>query len=940
MRRLFPLIATLLLVLSVHAAVAQYQDYIWYFGDHAGMDFRNGPPVPLTDGQLYQWEGSAVAADRWTGQLLFYTDGITVLNRLHQPMPNGRGLKGQYSSTQSALILPMPGDSNRYYIFTAGVGDYVPDAIRGIHYSVVDMTLDGGLGDVIPSEKNIQLAASATEKLTAVRHCNGRAFWVITHEIYGDAFRLYLVNHSGVSAIPVETRIGAFHGTTDAGGIGYACVSPNSRRLAVAIFDLGLVEIFDIDRKNGTLSNRVSIHAADSAGLTYGVCFSPDGSKLYVTGDRDPYIAQFDISGNDSARIAATRVELYRSTEVGDYIGAVEIGPDGRIYVAHKSDHLGVITNPNARGLACGYVHEGFDLAGGNSMKGLPNFVVGLYDTTLETCKPPVAQFTLGDTLICAGECISYTDHSYDDPQDWQWRFDGGTPTTFSGSIPPTVCYQTPGDYIARLIASNDNGYDTVTRVVHVRPLPEFTLSPDTSICDGGTAQLRAVGSDDLFWNWSPARGLSCTDCANPVARPSVKTTYTVMATNRFGCVTSHQVTVTPGVSPNIDAGADVLICSGSDVPLTASGADTYQWTPATGLSCADCADPVASPSQTTTYHVVGSNASGCTSFAEVTVEVAERPKLEVDPVVKLCQGEEVALVASGGGSFHWSPAEGLSCTDCPTPVASPSSTTKYYLSVDGSPGCPDVDSVLVQVDPAPRTISASIDSTFRAVPGTPLLVPIRLDDDPRLAHVALFNIVVKCDPGMMRLRSVTPDSSLADVWNVLPTNVQPGSGVWEGIVYSIPRTILQDTGTVLWLDFESFIGSTVESPIDFQIVFPESECTTVVPTPGRAIVGGICGLDLRLVESSGVKYALGRNIPDPFEGHTDIPFSVGIDAPTTLTVYDASGRRVAVLVDQFLDAGRYTITWDASGVPSGRYFYRLISADYSETRSMVLTRR
>jgi large repetitive protein len=149
---------------------SQNQGDIWYFGDHAGVDFRYGSPVAITNGQtkLYNGhnEGSAVISDA-KGNLLFYTDGTTIWNRNHQVMSNGSGLLGNISSTQSAIIVPDPSNPHRYfYVFTVGSGFCCNGSIHdGLRYSKVDMCGDGRNGEVMAGQKNIMLLDSVAEKL-------------------------------------------------------------------------------------------------------------------------------------------------------------------------------------------------------------------------------------------------------------------------------------------------------------------------------------------------------------------------------------------------------------------------------------------------------------------------------------------------------------------------------------------------------------------------------------------------------------------------------------------------------------------------------------------------------------------------------------------------------------------------------------------------------
>ena len=125
----------------------------WYFGNHAGVTFNSGSPVAVTNGALETTEGCSTISDA-TGNLLFHTDGMEVFDRNHNLMPNGAGLLGHSSSTQSGVIVPQPNSSNIYYVFT--VDELQSNSSAPLCYSIVDMTLNGGMGDVTTS-KNIQL---------------------------------------------------------------------------------------------------------------------------------------------------------------------------------------------------------------------------------------------------------------------------------------------------------------------------------------------------------------------------------------------------------------------------------------------------------------------------------------------------------------------------------------------------------------------------------------------------------------------------------------------------------------------------------------------------------------------------------------------------------------------------------------------------------------
>src|SRR4030095_11618045 len=173
------IISTILFVTIIfHSTTcfAQHESDIWYFGSNAGIDFNSGSPVNLTNGQLSTIEGCASISDT-AGNLLFYTDGITVWNKNHLVMSMGTGLHGGISSSQSAIIVTQPGNDSLYYIFTTGeMGAY------GLEYSIVNINMQGGFGEVIV--KNIVLVNNTNEKVTATKHSNGNDIWIITSITY------------------------------------------------------------------------------------------------------------------------------------------------------------------------------------------------------------------------------------------------------------------------------------------------------------------------------------------------------------------------------------------------------------------------------------------------------------------------------------------------------------------------------------------------------------------------------------------------------------------------------------------------------------------------------------------------------------------------------------------------------------------------------------
>jgi hypothetical protein len=341
----------------------------WLFGNKAAIDFSTGTPQANGPSAMNTVEGSAVAADPATGRLLFYTDGNRIWGADHRLMPNGRELLGSPNSAQSALVVRAPGLDSLWYVFTTDFqgGD------QGLHYSVVSMTRRGGLGDV--RQKNVLVFAPVTEKLTAVRHSNGRDVWVIGHRWQSPQYLAVLVSTDGVAARPVLSTAGTAHAGPGYQAIGYLRAAPDGHHLAAALWrDANKFEVLDFDPANGQVSGRVALEPYNRA---YGVEFSADGTKLYGTCQDSAsgrgVVWQFDLRpGVGSSATGQYNVLVGRSA--ARELGALLRGPDGRIYVARNDGRaLGIIEKPNEPGTACGYLDEGLPLGSGRSRLGLPN---------------------------------------------------------------------------------------------------------------------------------------------------------------------------------------------------------------------------------------------------------------------------------------------------------------------------------------------------------------------------------------------------------------------------------------------------------------------------------------------------------------------------------------------------------------------------------------
>lgn len=231
---------------------------------------------------------------------------------------------------------------------------------------------------------------------------------------------------------------------------------------------------------------------------------------------------------------------------------------------------------------------------------------------------------------------------------------------------------------------------------------PLIKSSNDTAVCAGSPVPLKTTGG--ASYTWSPSAGLSNAAIANPVAIINNTTQFIVTGTNANGCSAKDTVVVSILPPPILGITKDTAICGLGVVQLNASGATSYQWTPATGLSDATVANPSASPSVTTKYKVKATGDNGCAATDSVTVQVLPPLVINISNDTAVCNSSKVQLQASGANTYQWSPAASLSNPSIANPVASPSATTKYKVSASNGQ-CATVDSVTITILPSPTIV-------------------------------------------------------------------------------------------------------------------------------------------------------------------------------------------------------------------------------------------
>jgi len=583
-------IIILLLISSV--SIAQNNTNIWYFGDGNFIDFNSATPSISVGGveiatstSTYCIEGSSSICNA-TGQLMFYSNGISVWDNTYTLMPNGINLNGDLSNAQ-VLIIPNPADPDIYYVF---YNDFAGNA-NGFSYSEIDMTLNGGLGDVTIN-KNIQLHTPSSEHLKAITHCNGTDIWVISHDALGSTYRAYLVTATGVSSTTVTSSVGtSINSIFD--GMAYMTCSMDGTKIATNIGNV--FDIIDFDNQTGMLCNPVTVNTGGFGG--YGIEYSADGTKLYVS---DFTLDQYDVSSGNSATILASKINLGVNEPA-----AVMRGPNDKIYVAtgcdwydqgagimYETRKIHVINDPNFSGAACNLQQNLFTTPRECGL-GLPTCY---YPTqTTNSCGPLLdAEFTSNSSSICIDDCVTFTNLSTGPAVSYEWAFTGGVPANFSGMNPPDICYNATGVFTATLIIEDCAGQTsqfTLDLTVGDCTGPDTDFSANqTTICSGDCIDYTdlTTGTNLNTWTWSfpGANTTSSFDqdptgiCYNIPGSYSV----TLEVTDDLGTTSEtfiDYITVNACIPPVAQIFAPDTVCVGSCInvqDLSLNNPDTWNW--------------------------------------------------------------------------------------------------------------------------------------------------------------------------------------------------------------------------------------------------------------------------------------------------------------------------------------------------------------------------
>ena len=548
---LLNLICYALFLFGSYSLIAQQTiNSVWHFGQNCKVDFSSGSPV-VGLSEIYTNEGSSSISDI-NGQNLFYTDGSQVWLANDTPLLSDQELLGGgSSSTQSSLIIPCPGSPSKYYIFTTApqldnMGYlFGQNTYHGVNASLLDLAANGG--NAAFEYSNTVLLDSSCEKLTAVKSCGQDNYWVIAHKWNSNAYYAWNITSSGISQ-PVISSIGNFIPNTSfstdntAETIGFLKASSDGKKIAAAqsFRTPATIELFDFDFTTGILSNPISeIISTDGSYFAYGICFSPDDTKLYVgeingLSFDNSKLVQYNAQPLNTADFASSRTLIQN---VNFALGAIEIGPDNKLYVAKsQATSLGVINAPNLPASQCDFQLNGLPL------DPFSICTFGLQNVLAVSPNDINSNLILEDTIASCENTI-----------ELMYTLQSGQVSWSTGDTTYQTTVSNEGFYYLEVSTECATVKDTVFADFK----GDFTLDlpADTLLCLADSLLLQPIVSNpNLNFTWSSGQ----TSIAITIADSGK---YVFEMTDNV-CIKKDSIVIDFKAIPPVDLGPDLILCN------------------------------------------------------------------------------------------------------------------------------------------------------------------------------------------------------------------------------------------------------------------------------------------------------------------------------------------------------------------------------------------
>lgn len=653
----------ILLLLIVTLSKAQFKNN-WFFGNGAGLNFNSSPPASIGGGQVFQPDNSSSISDI-NGNLLFYTNGINVWNKNHVIMPNGSGLIGHPSAGQSALIVPVPCSKDKFIIFH--VTEFSSPGY--LNYSLVDLTLNSGLGDIVSGQKNISLGQGWTEKLCAIYNPISKTYWLVTHKWNNDEFVAFEINFSGSISQTVTTKIGSIHNCGSYGSahdaMGQLTISQDGSMIVNALTCADKYELFQFNINTGILSNCISIPGTGDK--AWGTAFSNNSKFLYVTTIFGSSIYQYDLNVYNQTSIVNSQFTVHNTFNPGYNFGYMELGPDNKIYAAKppSSNILPVISNPNASGVNCNYISNYIILNPGSSTWGTSRIAYGIPQNVGLT---PLTITSSSTNTLCANQTTTLS-------------VTGTNSYTWSNGTVNSYIVVTPTASIEFTVSAPASACSAGTNSIRLEVVPEASVSSFKSICYGQTANIKGQVSNIQVLGQNPTN-------TNGVVSPTASTIYTVQIANNSGtlsCWATQTVQVNVNPNPEADFKYNINSCGGGVqfTDISSSEIANWYWTIESNKTFT-IQNPYYFFNQGGLYTVTltANNIYGCANTSLKTFSVSNPPPVSINTSSHVCKGKSVQLNASGGNAYEWRPTQYLDFPNVSNPLSKAETNINYSVII------------------------------------------------------------------------------------------------------------------------------------------------------------------------------------------------------------------------------------------------------------------
>lgn len=545
----------LIFILLHQFLYAQKEQNNWYFGKYAAMSFETGVARAKYDNPQNIYGKTACISDPVNGNLLCYTDGQTIWNHKHKIMVNGSQVLSAGSS--DLIFVAVPGSTTLYYLFSIS-------STSALQYQVIDMSRNSGEGEVISSV--VTSSQNNSRQFTIIRHQYADALWVITHENSNTRFKAHYVDAAGVAAQTVNSDVGLLMNM-----YGDMTGSNTGNKLAVTHFQGtdSKAEVFDFDRVCGIVSNAVELYKEPIWDYAYGVAFSPDDSKLYITyGYMQSHLIQYYGTDYRNSYFVASSPQNYN---------IMRLAPDGRIYfTTHDNgipgERINAILTPNEVGAGGANFRETYlrlDEGAGKSRAAqfeLPAFASG------KKMRSPVKDGIFTFSGSCEHDTVKFVFDTSNPYDSLLWKF-GDAGNTSSKELNPVHRYTNGGRFgVALTIYRCGKAYE-LNDTIAIDSFPVFNFPDDTLVCAGNAIELTGPDAQEYVW--------STGQTSKTITRNNTGLVW--LKASNGNCSVTDSVTISNYPDVITQLGSEYFICEDDKelVKLDAGeGFVKYKWTP------------------------------------------------------------------------------------------------------------------------------------------------------------------------------------------------------------------------------------------------------------------------------------------------------------------------------------------------------------------------